>query len=636
METKGTRNGKVSRQGIIISSLILCLGMLFCSTKVVAAGAIGIAENGKAKLVISVQGKATITQQFAAAELAKYLQQISGASFLTRAAGQQPAIKLELKQGQPEEAYSISVKGKDIILSGNSDRALLYAAYDFLERLGCVWIAPAFAMYEGRHEVVPFNASLSFSLKEPVKAQPVIKYRKIDVDGGRSHNADNLKKMVDWMAKARYNVLRVPVNLNGNGRVQWDKWRDALIPELKKRDMILEIGGHGYQNFINAKMENGTLFKKHPEWFGKDSSCAPSASERLVFNTENREAVEYVIGNIINYIQQHPEINIFGLWPSDVGRWQDCKDMEQYGTPQDRQAALANKVEAAIHKIRPDIILELIAYSHTLAVPLKVPLNKTIQVDFCPINQCFEKQIYDTASLRNREYSSELQKWRAHYKGDLGIYSYYRKYAWRSAPMVIPHYIQKDMQWYAKIPAQGISTYAEPGDWFTYELNHFALGQISWNPDVNVDSISRLFFSARFGAHRDIAKAAYKALEENTPLYGSIPFTTLKSKEEIDAVNRQVVQHLSTIESVLNIEKDKVIEGNLSRLLLMLKYLQMDLVIQSSLAGKVSKEVAIEQIKSLLFFLNANLDKGVFILTGDNDLARFTKKYGITNQSLLD
>ena len=608
----------------------------FAKNDVADKARVSLAEKGKAKLVISVPVNPTVTQQFAASELAKYLHQISGANFQKESRIGQAAIKLQLKKGKPDEGYEIQVKSNDIILSGNSDRAVLYAVYDFLELLGCIWIAPDFSMYSGRHEVVPRNPDLVFSLKETVNTQPAFAYRKIDVDGGRSHNIDNLKKMVDWMAKVRYNVLRVPVNLNGNGRVQWDKWRDDVLPELKKRDMILEVGGHGYQNFINAKMENGTLFKTHPEWFGKDSSCQPSASERLVFNTADSAAVNYVIANIIKYIQQHPEIKIFGLWPSDVGRWQDCKEMEKYGTPQDRQAAFANKVEAEIHKVRPDIILELIAYSFTLSVPLKVPLSKTIQVDFCPINQSFEKQIYDKSSVRNNEYAKELKKWRANFSGDIGLYSYYRKYAWRSAPVVIPQYIQKDMQWYADLPLQGISTYAEPGDWFTYELNHFILAQVSWNPNVGVDSLRYLFFAGRFGANQKMAQAAYGVLEQITPLYGSIPFTSLKSKNEIDKANKEVQEQVSFIEAVQKKENDKTVSGNLERLLLMLKYLHMDLSIQSSISAKASNDLITEQIKGLLLFLQANLDKGVFILTGDNDLARFTKKYGLTNQSLLD
>lgn len=618
---------------------VLVLVVLFCvlySADLFAQKQVVIAANGKANMVVSTDAAASASQQFAAAELAKYLEQISHSKFTIEPLSSSNRIQLTRSKGLVQDAYSIAINGNDIVLSGNSDRAVLYAVYHLLERLGCKWLSPSFPLYAGKHEFIPHKSKVVFSIDSTLHEQPTFAFRKIDVDGGRSHNADNLKQMIDWMAKVRYNVLRVPLNLNGNGRVVWDKWRDAVLPELQKRDIMLEVGGHGYQNFINAKMENGTLFTSHPEWFGKDSNCNASPSERLVFNTENDEAVNYVINNILSYIQQHPEIKIFGLWPSDVGRWQDCREMEKYGTPQDRQAAFANKVEAAIHKIRPDIVLEIIAYSHTLQAPSKVPLSKTIQVDFCPINQSFEKQVYDTSSVRNSEYARELKNWRPNFSGDIGLYSYYRKYAWRSAPNVIPHYIQRDMQWYAHLPLQGISTYAEPGDWYTYELNHYMLAQVAWNPLVNVDSLGQLFFDVRYGPGAIVAKKANGALEQFTSTYGSIPFTTLKTKEEIDKANQQVSLHMAAIEEKVKHEREAVFAANLSRLLLMLQYLQADLSIQSLLAGKVDKARVEEKIKEMVNFLQANLDKGVFILTGDNDYARFTKKYGLTNQSLLD
>ena len=62
----------------------------------------------------------------------------------------------------------------------------------------------------------------------------------------------------------------IPFNYQGDGKVQWDNWREALTPELKKRDMLVEVGGHGYQNFLNAKMEGGEVCSTNiPDWFGK-------------------------------------------------------------------------------------------------------------------------------------------------------------------------------------------------------------------------------------------------------------------------------------------------------------------------------------------------------------------------------
>src|SRR6201999_2801568 len=122
---------------------------------------------------------------------------------------------------------------------------------------GCIWKAPQFDFYNGQAEYIPNRDNLAYDVTVPVHEQPALKYRKIDVEEGRSHTIENLKQLIDWMPKMRFNVLQVPLNYQGAGRVQWDHWREALTPELKKRGILIEVGGHGYQNFISARMDNG-------------------------------------------------------------------------------------------------------------------------------------------------------------------------------------------------------------------------------------------------------------------------------------------------------------------------------------------------------------------------------------------
>jgi len=540
-----------------------------------------------------------------------------------------------VKEHNTREGYTLSVNKENILISGNSDAALLCAVYDLLARLGCAWLAPDFDVYEGNAEFVPSRSVLVFRSTGDIRQTPRFAYRKLDVDGGRTHNAENLEKLIEWMPKGGYNTLRVPVNLNNNGRVVWDRWRERLAPQLKKRGLLLEVGGHGYQAFINAEMENGTLFNNHPEWFGKDSSCNYTPSERLVFNTTNPEAVQYFIRSIVDYLKQRPEIDIFGLWPPDVGRWADCPEWRALGTPADRQALLANQVDSALKTIHKELRLEILAYSFTLSPPQKVKLHPGIQVDICPIDQSFEHQIYDPASANNSEYAREIKAWRNEFPGELGLYSYYRKYAWRSAPNVIPNYIQRDMQWYADIPLQGISTYCEPGDWFTYELNHYVLGHVARNPAIDVDSLSRVFFRVRFGRQWQEAGNAYAHLQEIMPVYGSIPFTSRKPAEKIAAALKKIQHQQAVIKEAVK-TADQVPAGNFARLLLMYEYAEKDLQLQHALASGATVPEIQRQIRKLVVFLEANLDKGVFLLTGQNDFARFTKKYGLTNQSLLD
>ncbi|MBE0675249.1 MAG: hypothetical protein IH591_11350, partial [Bacteroidales bacterium] len=229
--------------------------------------------------------------------------------------------------GKNQDAYSISSDEKDIILSGHSDRALLYAVYDFLERLGCQWLAPDFSFYNGQAEFIPKQKELNFPTGLIINEEPVFDNRKLDVAEGRSLDAASLDKIIEWMPKARFNTLMIPLNMNQTGHVVWDDYR-ALIPELNKRGINIEVGQHGYQNFLNARMEEGKIFELHPEWFGKDINCQSSPSDEFVFNIENREAVDYFIENVLQYLSGHPEIKVLDIWPPDYAKWDECPDQE--------------------------------------------------------------------------------------------------------------------------------------------------------------------------------------------------------------------------------------------------------------------------------------------------------------------
>lgn len=607
--------------------------LLLAATIKADASQILLAKNKAAQITIVLPKQSSASQQFAGAELAKYLQKISGAVFSVASGKNQfkNAIGIELDLKKQKEDYSIATRGTNIILTGGSDRAILYAVYDFLARLGCHWLAPGFAFYNGTAEYVPQQPVLYYDATSTVNEHPAFAYRKLDVEEGQTHTIENLKQLIDWMPKLRFNTLMIPINYQGEGRVKWDKWRIALTPELQKRGLMIEVGGHGYQNFMNAKMEDGTLFKQHPDWFGKDKDCKPNPAEYLVFNTTNQDAMHYFVDHVLTYLKQHPEINIFDFWPPDGAHWADCPEWQAWGTPEDRQARLLNLIDSAVNAYRPDIKLEIIAYAKTIFPPQTVKMNKRLLIDICPIDQNFETQIYDTIAPANVTYNKAIHSWREKFDGDIGLYSYFRKYAWKSLPNVIPHYIQHDMQWYAGIPMQGITTYAEPGDWYTYELNYFVLGQLAWNPHADVDSIIRLYCQTRYGAAANVAQKAYAALEHTVRIYGSIRNSTLKSKEAIGKAINDVDLQMNNIRKAKALANTRV-AANFSRLLLMFQYAVMDLQIREAIADKQPKNVISEKVNELLVFLRKNIAEGTFLLSA-HDSAESLMKYNYSTKS---
>ena len=107
--------------------------------------------------------------------------------------------------------------------------------------------------------------------------------------------------------------------------------------------------------------------------------------------------------------------------------------------------------------------------------------------------------------------------------------------------------MQQDMIWYAQVPVQGISTYAEPGDWFTYELNHYVLGHLAWDPDAAVDSLVNGFCRARYGTGWELARQVYTTLESTVRIEGNIPYTALKPAQQ----TAEALKELTTVRETM-------------------------------------------------------------------------------------
>ena len=236
----------------------------------------------------------TATKPFAAAELQRYLTQMYP--------GEPPPPRVEVAVDRTMHGFSIAREDGVVRIRGADDFMALCGAYHLLDLLGCRFLAPQFDHYRGAGEVVAGRRSADIDLPLPVARNPKLKFRKLYVEEGISHDTENLKQLVEWMPKVGYNTLVVPTDYGGRGRVRWDNWREQLTPELRKRGITIEVGGHGYENFINASMEGGKLFERHPEWFARDEKGVPQKQKRYVFCTSNARAVEYVTGNVIAYL----------------------------------------------------------------------------------------------------------------------------------------------------------------------------------------------------------------------------------------------------------------------------------------------------------------------------------------------
>lgn len=606
-----------------------------------------LADLGRTGYRIVIPPSPSPAEELAGEELARVLRRMTNACFpLLKGTAPSPrVIRLaetaslsRLTTSPPllelgAEGYALVPDGEGILVIGARGRALLNGTYALLDRLGCRWLAPEFDHYEGTAQLVPRTQRLTLQLDRPLISCPAFAYRKLYVEEGHSHTTESLLRIIEWMPRVGYNTLVVPTDYQGTGRVKWDNWRARLAPELRRRDLIIEVGGHGYQNFISPRMEGGTLFDRHPEWFGQDEKGQRRKAKSRVFCTSNPEAIDYLTSNVTAYLAARPEIEIFDFWPPDGADWCACAACARLGGPADRQALLVSTVRSRIARIRPDLRLEVLAYSTSLAPPESAPLPPDVLLDFCPISQNFWTQIDDARSSTNLHYARTLRAWREKFRGEISIYSYYRKYAWDSLPVLLPRYMRNDLRFYRSVPVQGISTYAEPGDWFTYEINHYALAELARAPDADVEALVEKFCRARYGPAAREAARLLTTLGDLLRRYGSIPGTRLPGAKDLARAEARLAGAVRELERAApEGENDPSVRRSLERLRLMAEYGRRDLALRKLQASGASRDQIRNEATDLYRFLERHANKGVF-LTERITLNRVLANYGISGSA---
>lgn len=389
-------------------------------------------------------------------------------------------------EGLERDGLLIRTHGDEVVLAGRGDRGTLYAAYELLERLGVEFFAPNFAFYEGRHEHVPRRRSVVVAPLAVVE-EPSLAYRRKDVGQGWSHTDANLKQLIAWMGKARLNVLAYPADFLGLGLAKWSRWRKHLIPVLEQRGMLIEVGGHGYNSFL----PRDEYQDEHPRWFVKGAN---------VFDVTNGNAREQYIRNVVNYLRKRPEIDVFDAWPPDVAKWPK-RVIKRFGRASNAEAYLTGRLSRALRAKVPWVRVEQVAYRPATKPPSpKYMYGPNAFIDVAPYDRSYAEPIFGPRYERNEYYRELIERWRARFDGELGVHEYYRKYRWRSLPVVMPNLIGQEIPYYRSLGTSGLRTYSEPADWLTYELTHLLVAAMSWNHALDPQAFVGTYLRQRYGA----------------------------------------------------------------------------------------------------------------------------------------
>ena len=478
---------------------------------------------------IALAPSAEAPERFAAEELQRYTEQVTGSRLpIVDRAGQGPgfavglgtlredeaAIAARELAGRGEDGYLMRSFGSRIALAGNSPRATLYAVYHFLEKyLGCGWCVPG-------EDIVPRRSTVRVGAIADALGPPDFSLRQLILHPyGPQWMHVNTLRHVDWLAKSRLNWAHAAPN----GPYVWEesRSRQVLVPEVQRRGLYLQVGGHAFNLWVPPDW----YAADHPEFYAllPDGTRRADGTHETSLCLSNPRVVEMVAANINAWLDANPEAHAVDLWHSDSFAYCHCPDCLPPGTADEESARLAytatyirfvNEVARRVAARHPRVLINLLAYAMTTACPPDAErCADNVLVGLCLFPRPPQRTLkpIETSDLpRDVALRPQIPAWRRickHYY----IYEYYtcapdyRK--WTALSMMA-----QDLRYFRRVGADGISSDQWGPYW--YPLNMYAFARLTWDADLEPDAILRDFCSRYYAAAAEPMVAYWRALEE--------------------------------------------------------------------------------------------------------------------------
>ncbi len=471
MTDDDARNGTTAFHRIRFLALAIMLPPALSASPPARAAEAVLAAGGKALMPVVVHAEAGTREREIAAELAGYLQRMSGAAFKVTAGDGKTGIVVGTIGQFPvaDWAGPPAVRGRDgveafgvrsgpgrVLVLGATDRGLDHAVTRLLETLGCRWFFPGKAWH-----VIPERRRLAVDLD--CTDRPALLSRVIWWNWGH------------WDARSRRD---------------WRRWtrRNYLGESLKIRC------GHAWGAIIRQYRDR---FEKHPEYLALQVERDPKTGAVV---SKKRGGNKFCIANpgvvalcreyALEYFAKNPDADMVSMEPSDGGGHCRCGKCRAMGPVSRRVHYLTNEVAKAVADRFPGKFVGTYAYNvHSEPPDFVMAPNVYVQV---------------TAGFTRGRYTflELIDEWHKHAR-QLGVYEYLNVWAWsRDMPGASrgadTAYLAERIPYYA---ARGCTTMScESGSNYGPDgLGYLVASRLMWDPETDPAAVCADFYNTAFG-----------------------------------------------------------------------------------------------------------------------------------------
>jgi hypothetical protein len=474
----------------------------FC---LVIAGLILMAHAGAAELVLCNKGKSSYrivvatnaipSERYAAEELQRYLQRISGTKLPIVTDGEHATAheillgdnahlrKLGLKVDFAQlgsEGFLLRTDGHRLIILGGKPRGTLYGVYTLLEEeLGVRWFTPEL-------EVVPSTKRVALQVLNETRT-PALEYREVFWT--------EMMRDADFAARHRLNGEHYQLGEKHGGRAV------VYFPFVHSLDSLVPR----------------ELFQEHPEYFPLiDGKRVSGYVQRCL---SNPDVLKLSIARVREWIKTHPEATIISVSQNDTGNWCRCDQCkaydEQEGSPAASLIRFVNAIAEDIERDYPNLQIDTLAYQYTRKPPKTLRPRRNVIIRLCSIECCFAHPLATCGSQENQRFRDDIVAWEP-VAPKLYVWDYTPNFGHYQQPFPNFDVLQPNVQFFTAHKVKGLfeqGNYSPGGNGEMGPLRAYLLAELLWDPATDVHRHIEEFTHAYYGEAAPAIMAYLEMLE---------------------------------------------------------------------------------------------------------------------------
>lgn len=385
------------------------------------------------------------------------------------------------------DGFRICASNGIVTIAGESPRGALYGVYELLERYGdCGWYAPW-------RTVVPKCNRFEVPDGTLIEDRPAFAMRQPSWYGVRTNQL--------FAARCR---------LNGESP-------DGAVPHPDPK-----YGGFPLR-FAHRLFASHTIltlvpperyFAAHPEYFSEIGGRRIAESTQLCFS--NPEVAEVAASNALALAAADPGCRVVGVSQMDWGNFCECACcraiVEEEGSLSGLTLRFVNAVAARIERVRPDLMVETIAYGDTFKPPRKVRPRANVILCCCTAAD-YAEPLATARRTKNLEWKRDYEAW-ASRTDNIYQWDYTPNFRWFFLPHPNIGVYGPNMRYYRDHGAKWVYMDGQPlpgGDFG--DLRCWVLAKLMWNPDQSTDELVVRFCRGAYGAGAPYVRAAFNLCE---------------------------------------------------------------------------------------------------------------------------